>query len=109
MPSHNVSELPVATSQHTPAGPFGATSSCGPSVKENPSDDTSPRYVTFMDDPVAAAEDIAADVAELLDKPIVFYTAADLAKLDKPAFRIVVDQKAWERWRDERLREGRPV
>ena len=60
-------------------------------------------YVTFTDDPAAAAADIAADVAELLDKPVRFYTAADLAKLDKPAFRIVVDYHAAQRLRAERL------
>ena len=95
----HVVPLPPKADQHTPADYFGATSSC---VKENPSDATPARYVTFTDDPAAAAADIAADVAELLDKPIVFYTAADLAKLDKPAFRIVVDHIAAQRLRAER-------
>jgi len=58
--------------------------------------------VIYLDDPAAAAADIAADVAELLDKPVRFYTAADLAKLDKPAFRIVVDHIAAQRLRAER-------
>ena len=62
-----------------------------------------PSTPLYLDDPAAAAADIAADVAELLDKPIVFYTAADLAKLDKPAFRIVVDYHAAQRRRAERL------
>ena len=52
-------------------------------------------HVTFTDDLFAAAADIAADVAELLDKADrVLHRAADLAKLDASAFRIVVDYHA---------------
>ena len=95
MPSHNVSELPVTAAQHAPAALTKSTQGCLTSGNLAP-------YVTFTDDPAAAAEDIAADVAELLDKPVRFYTAADLAKLDKPAFRIVVDYHAAQRLRAER-------
>jgi len=91
--------LQVTAEEHAPACLTKATQDCKLYCDN---ETVSPGYVTFTDDPAAAAEDIAADVAELLDKPVRFYTAADLAKLDKPAFRIVVDYHAAQRLRAER-------
>ena len=102
----HVSYTPTEAGQHATGGQQNAIRDCGINgngrLTESSSDAPPSPYVTFTDDPAAAAEDIAADVAELLDKPVRFYTAADLAKLDKPAFRIVVDYHAAQRLRAER-------
>jgi hypothetical protein len=67
MSCRQVSFLPVRTDQDTPAVYLKTITGCGiygsEVVKQNPSDETPARYVTFTDDPAAEAEDIAADVA----------------------------------------------
>ena len=89
------SALPATVAENATAFPSESTHSC---ITKRPSYAT----VLHLDDPSAADDDIAADVAELLDGDPRDYTPAQLERLNDPAYRIVVDRVEWQRLREER-------
>ena len=102
----HVSSPPAQAGQHATGGHQNAIRDCGINgngrLTESSSDAPPSPYVTFTDDPAAAAADIAADVAELRDMDPRDHTPAQLERLNDQGYRYALDTIRWQRLRAER-------